>query len=141
MTFKKTAARAVATSLLGMAGLGLGAGLAHADPFSPMPPPIPSPGVPTPGVPDLGANAGMPGNPLPAGHGYLPPPGHGGPMPQDRVPYTAVPAWVTVPAVPPMGTPPAPPAPDWAVGLPVVWNPDLSTWGVWDAQGSAFVRL
>src|SRR6516164_8384609 len=95
MTFKKTAARAVATSLVGMAGLGLGAGLAHADPFSPMPPPIPSPGVPTPGVPDLGANAGMPGNPIPAGHGYLPPPGHGGPMPQDRVPYTAVPAWVT----------------------------------------------
>ena len=61
MTLKKTAARAVATSMLGLAGLGVGAGLAQADPVGPMPtPPFPSPNVPGPGV-----NAGTPGNPLP----------------------------------------------------------------------------
>lgn len=132
MTLKKIAARAVATSALGLAGLGVGAGLAHADPLGPIPtPPFPNPGV----------NAGAPGNPLPAGHGYLPPPGHGGPLPQDRIPFTATPAWVVVPVVPPMGTPPAPPLPDWAAGLQVVWDPDLGTWGVWDAEGSAFIHL
>lgn len=137
MTLKKIAARAVATSALGLAGLGVGAGLAHADPIGP----IPTPPFPTPGVTGPGVNAGAPGNPLPPGHGYLPPPGHGGPLPQDRIPFTATPAWVVVPVVPPMGTPPAPPLPDWAAGLQVVWDPDLGAWGVWDAQGSAFVRL
>lgn len=136
MTLKKTAARTVATSMLGLAGLGVGAGLAQADPYSPMPSP-PSPGVTT--GPD--ANAGTPGNPLPAGHGFLPPPGHGGPLPQDRVPFTATPAWVQAPVTPPTGTPPAPSAPDWATGMPVVWDPELSAWGVWDTQGSAFIRI
>ncbi|RUP28912.1 MAG: hypothetical protein EKK51_21655 [Mycolicibacterium sp.] len=137
MTLKKTAARAVATSMLGLAGLGVGAGLAQADPVGPMPtPPFPSPNVPGPGV-----NAGTPGNPLPPGRGYLPPPGHGGPMPQDRIPFTATPSWVLVPVVPPMGTPPAPALPDWATGMQVVWNPDLGAWGVWDMQGSAFIRI
>ncbi|BBZ53056.1 hypothetical protein [Mycolicibacterium phocaicum] len=136
MTLKKTAARAVATSMLGLAGLGVGAGLAQADPHTPMPPPPPVPGMTGPGV-----NAGTPGNPLPPGHGYLPPPGHGGPMPQDRIPFTATPSWVLVPVVPPMGTPPAPALPDWATGMQVVWNPDLGAWGVWDMQGSAFIRL
>ncbi|GAS88365.1 hypothetical protein [Mycolicibacterium brisbanense] len=138
MALKKIAARAVTTSMLGMAGLGIGAGLAHADPHVPMPP---TPPVPAPGIPGPGVNAGVPGNPLPPGQGYLPPPGHGGPMPQDRIPFASAPPWVTVPAVPPMGTPPAPPVPDWATGLPVVWDPDIGAWGVWDAQASAFIRL
>lgn len=34
MTLKKTAARAVATSMLGLAGLGVGAGLVQADPHT-----------------------------------------------------------------------------------------------------------
>ncbi len=137
MTLKKIAARAVATGMLGMVGLGVGAAVAQADPMGPIPtPPFPAPGVTGPGV-----NAGAPGNPLPAGHGYLPPPGHGGPLPQDRIPFTATPAWVVVPVVPPMGTAPAPALPDWAAGMQAVWDPDLGAWGVWDAEGSAFIRL
>jgi hypothetical protein len=113
-------------------GLAAGAGAAQADPRTPVPqPPIPGPGV----------NAGVPGNPLPPGLGYLPPPGHGGPMPQDRIPFAAPPPWVLMPVLPPMGTPPAPPLPDWAIGLPVFWNPDIGAWGVWDAGAGIFVRL
>ena len=153
MDVKKIAAGAATAGLLGLGGLGVGVGLAQADPQSP--PPRPS----GPGSSDNsgnqgnrgpqattitgpGVNAGAPGNPLPPGLGYLPPPGHGGPMPQDRIPYPSTPAWVTTKVTPPAWAPPEPAElPNWATGMPVFWNSDLNTWGVWDAQTGVFVRL
>lgn len=113
MKLKRTAAKATLVGALSIAAAGFGAGLAHADPPFPTPPPWPVP------APDNGpgVNVGAPGNPLPPGRGFMPPPGHGGPMPQD--------------AVVPMWAPPAPPPPFWAPWLPVVWNTELNAWGVW----------
>jgi hypothetical protein len=113
MKLKRTAAKATLVGALSIAAAGFGAGLAHADPPFPTPPPWPVP-APADGP---GANAGAPGNPLPPGRDFMPPPGHGGPMPQD--------------AVVPMWAPPAPPPPFWAPWLPVVWNTELNAWGVW----------
>ena len=93
MKLKRTAAKATVVGALSIAAAGLGAGLAHADTPVPTPPP------------------------LPPGRIFTPPPGHGGPMPQD--------------AVVPMWAPPAPPPPFWAPWLPVVWNTDVNAWGVW----------
>jgi hypothetical protein len=93
----------------------LGAGFAQADPYPPPPPPW------VPGGP--GANVGGPGNPLPPGQGYIPPPGHSAEI--DDI----VPAWA----------PPAPRPPVWAPWLPVVWNEDLLAWGVW--WNGAFIQL
>lgn len=108
MKLKKTAAKATLVGALGAAALGLGTGLAQADPPVPPPPwPVPAPDF-GPGV-----NVGAPGNPLPPGQGYLPPPGH-----RDAL-------------VVPMWAPPAPPPPFWAPWLPVEWNTELNAWGVW----------
>src|SRR5258705_10209034 len=113
MKLKRTAAKATLVGAMSIAAAGFGAGLAHADPPFPTPPPWPIP-APDDGP---GANVAAPGNPAPAGHDLLPPPGHGGPMPQD--------------AVVPMWAPPAPPPPIWAPWQPVVWNTELNAWGVW----------
>ncbi|BBY76538.1 hypothetical protein MPRF_34370 [Mycolicibacterium parafortuitum] len=129
MEMKRIAAGVVTVSALGLGGLGLGAGMALADP--PAPNPNPGPGV----------NIGGPGNPAPPGLGHLPPPGHGGPMPQNRILLPAVPAWVVTPVVPPLDAPPRPDVPDWADGLSIVWNPDLSAWGVWNGDQGVFIRL
>lgn len=129
MTFKEFAAGAATAGVLGLAAIGVGAGLAQADPPDNPWPPIPGPGV----------NAGEPGNPLPPGRNFLPPPGHGGPMPQDRIEFSAPPWWLDL--IPPLGIPPQPPLPDWADGLKVVWNPEIGAWGVWDASSSVFIRL
>ena len=110
MKLNRTAAKATVVGAMSIAAFG--PGMAHADPPFPKPPPWPAPAVDGPGV-----NAGAPGNPLPPGQGYLAPPGHTGPMPQDAV----VPVWA----------PPAPPPPFWAPWLPVVWNTELNAWGVW----------
>jgi hypothetical protein len=131
MTLKEFAAGAATAGVLGLAAVGVGAGLAQADPPDNPWPPIPGPGV----------NAGEPGNPLPPGRNFLPPPGHGGPMPQERIEFLTPPPWVLVPVLPPLGTPPAPALPDWADGLPVFWNPDLGAWGVWDASSGVFIRI
>jgi len=106
MNLKKFAAKATLAGAVGFAALGAGMGLAQADPFwpSPPPPPIPAPGP--------GANVGWPGNPLPPGQDYQPPPGHA-----DFV----VPIWA----------PPPPPPPPWAPWAQVVWNPDIPGWGFW----------
>jgi hypothetical protein len=58
---------------------------------------------------------------------------------QDRIDFLAPPWWVW--AVPPRDVPPAPPLPDWADGLKLVWNYDLGAWGVWDASSNAFIQL
>ena len=108
MKLKQLAAKATLAGALSIAAAGFGAGLANADPPFPPPPPWPIP------APDLGpgTNMGAPGNPLPPGQGYLPPPGHDD---------AAVPMWA----------PQAPPPPFWAPWLPVVWNTELNAWGVW----------
>ena len=147
MDMKKLVAGAATAGLLGLGGLGVGVGVAQADPHTP--PPSPSPSGPGNGSPAQwpttitgpGVNAGEAGNPLPPGQGFLPPPGHGGPMPQDRISFPSTPSWVTTPVLPPLGAPPQPAVPDWATGQPVFWDPDLSSWGVWDAQAGTFVRI
>jgi hypothetical protein len=145
MDIKKIAAGAATAGLLSLGGLGAGLGLANADPPTPTPNPGNSdnsggPVRPAP-VTGPGDNAGQPGTPLPPGLNYLPAPGHGGPMPQDRIEFPTIPSWITTPVTPPMAAPPQPELPDWATGLPVVWNPDLGTWGVWLGDQQVFVRL
>ncbi|HYZ68167.1 MAG TPA: hypothetical protein VE666_10260 [Mycobacterium sp.] len=112
MTLRKTAAKATLAGALTVAALGLGTGLAQAGPPGPPPPPWP---IPSPDGP--GANFAGPGNPLPPGQGYLPPPGHTGFAAQQDL---VAPDWA----------PPAPPPPTWAPWLPVVWNWDAKAWGV-----------
>jgi hypothetical protein len=101
MSYTKTAAKAALAGALGFAAIGLGTGLAQADP--PVPPPAPWP-VPAPDY-GPGANVGAPGNPMPPGH-------------RDDL---VVPLWA----------PPAPPPPWWAPWLPVEWNAEIGAWGVW----------
>ncbi len=148
MDVKKIAAGVATAGVLGLGGLGMGAGLAQADPPSPRPTPnapdrpgADQPPAPHPDITGPGVNVGEPGNPLPPGLGYLPPPGHGGPMPQDRIAFDEVPSWVLEPVTPPLDAPLRPDLPDWAVDLPVVWNPDLGVWGVFDDETDTFVRL
>lgn len=153
MDVKKFAAGTATAGLLGLGGLGLGMGLAQADPASPPRPDNPGNsdnagdngnGAPAPRpttVTGPGVNAGDPGNPLPPGLGYLPPPGHGGPMPQDSIALPETPSWVITPVAPPEDAPLQPELPDWAEGLTVVWNPDLEVWGVWNEETDVFVRL
>jgi hypothetical protein len=146
MDMKKLTASVATAGLLGFGGLGMAAGLAQADPpanpgnsngqgdgngNAPRPAPITGPGV----------NAGDPGNPLPPGLGYLPPPGHGGPLPQNTFVLGEAPSWVITPVLPPEGAPLQPELPEWAAGLSVVWNPDLQAWGVWNDDTGVFVRL
>jgi hypothetical protein len=154
---KKFAAGLATAGLLGMGGLGVGLGIAQADPHTPPPNPGNSDHGSNDGgqgngrgnvgdLPDTvtgpGVNAGAPGNPLPPGHGFLPPPGHGGPMPQDILRLPDVPDWVTTPITPPEGAPPVPTElPDWAAGLNPIWDPDLNAWGVWIPDTNTFVRL
>lgn len=179
MELRKITAGVATVGLLGLGGLGFGAGSALADPPSrpDKPGKSDSPGnsANAPGrsgsspgksgtaggnsgnamgnsgnagpsdrpasVTGPGVNAGAPGNPLPPGLGYLPPPGHGGPMPEDRIELPETPSWVTTPVEPPEDAPSAPDTPAWAAGLPVVWNPDLGTWGVWNDETGDFIRL
>ncbi|MFI5507576.1 hypothetical protein ACIA48_08925 [Mycobacterium sp. NPDC051804] len=102
MNVKKSVLTAVCAGALAAGALGVGAGVANADPkWQPGPPWVPGPGV----------NVGGPGNPLPPGQGFLPPPGH-----RDFV----VPVWA----------PPKPPPPWYAPWAQVEWNSELNAWGV-----------
>lgn len=148
MDMKKLTASVATAGLLGLGGLGIAAGVAQADPpANPGNSSGQGNGNGNGNVPRLdlitgpGVNAGAPGNPLPPGLGYLPPPGHGGPMPQDTFLLGEVPSWVITPVLPPEGAPLQPELPDWATGLSVVWNPDLQAWGVWNEDTGVFVRL
>src|SRR5690349_9395521 len=112
MEMKKLAAGLATAGVLGMGGLGAGFGIAQADQHTPPPNPgnsdhgqgnagdtnnVGGPADRPDTVTGPGVNAGAPGNPLPPGLGYLPPPGHGGPMPQDRIEFPTEPTWVTTP--------------------------------------------
>lgn len=163
MDIKKIVAGTAAAGVLGLGGLAVGAGLAQADPHGPGHGPWPT----VPGNSDNnddqgqdgqwgnwgddrddagnpvtgpGVNVGAPGNPIPPGLGFRPP-GHGGPMPQDRIAYPSIPQWIVDRVAPPDWALPQPAVPDWAMGLPVVWNPELNVWGVWDVQTGTFIRL
>jgi hypothetical protein len=135
MKLNKFAATAVLAGAVGSAGLGIGAGLAQADPQVPGPGPnVPGPNIPGPNnpgpnvpgqqpgpghVPGLpicnggpGVNCNGPGTPLPPGQGGLvPPPGHY----NDPVGYGLPAVW----------------SPDLdGPQFPVVFNPAVNQWGV-----------
>lgn len=126
MKIKLLAAGAATAGLLGLGAFGVGAGAAQADPHA------------CPGL-GPGTNFAGPGTPHPPGLDCLPPPGHGGPMPQDRHFYGPPPWWVLTPPPPPFWAPPPPPPPPWALGLPVIWSPDLNVWGIF--IGDTFIQL
>ncbi len=114
MNFKKIASGALMAGAIGLSAVALGSGTAQADKHGPCPGP--------------GVNCIWPGNPLPPGQGFLPPPGHRGDfVPDDWNEF--VPDWA----------PPRPVVPDWAPGASVVWNADIGSWGIWWNGG--FVRL
>lgn len=114
MTLKKVFAGAAMAGGFASAALGVGAGLAQADPNIPNPPPVP---ICTGGP---GVNCNGPGTPLPPGQRGAPPPGHW----NDPVSYGLPATW----------TPP-----NSVVAFPVVWNPQVGAWGVFDAGGTFVV--
>ncbi|WP_244168055.1 hypothetical protein [Mycobacterium paraffinicum] len=138
MNLNRIAAGAVMAGTITSAALGIGAGIAQADPNGPN---IPGPNVPGPNVPggdrDVpgpgqyvpgqpicnpgapGANCNVPGSPLPPGQNGFPPPGHY----NDPVRYGLPATWV-----PPVGDPDG-------TQLPVVFNPQLGQWGVNTSTG------
>lgn len=139
---------AAAAGAMGLLGLGAGIGAANADAYPLLPAtddnptyPIESSSATTgPGAADDSSGA------LPLGRSHLPSPERGGPVAADLVSYPAVPYWLFKPVPPPVGAAPAPAPPAWANTLPVVWNPELAAWGVWDggiwnSPDNVFVRI
>lgn len=139
MNLNKMAATAAMAGALGSAALGIGAGLAQADPDGPnMPGPVPGPNVPgqgqvppgqvpgpgpgqVPGVAcndPVGANCNGPGLPLPPGQRGAPPPGHYNEPTRYGLPAT----WDNPPDLP-------------AGKYPIVYNPDVDG-GQWGVQAS-----
>jgi hypothetical protein len=155
MNLKKLAAQAGIAGALGFGALGLGTGLAHADP--PMPPP-PGPFVPGyPAPPGLNYLPPRDGAPIPDRddfRGFVPADRddfHGGPVPMDRDDTHGI--WHNAPwgeQAPPWGWG-RPPHPDWddsrlpPPGAPwtagpinywgyqaqPVWDPGFNQWGFW----------
>lgn len=138
MRLNRIAASAAIAGALTSGVLGLGAGLAQADPNGPnVPGPVPGPNVPGPGsVPGQnvpgpgipgqpicnggpGVNCNGPGTPLPPGQRGFPPPGHY----NDPIGYGLPARWM------PPGQP---------VDYPVVFNPAVNQWGVF-LPGGQFV--
>ncbi len=128
MNLNKFAATAAMAGALGSAALGIGAGLAQADPNGPN---VPGPNVPGPNVPGPGqvpgpavpvcnggpgVNCNGPGAPLPPGQRGAPPPGHY----NDPGGYGYPARW----------TPPGQPG-----DYPVVFNPAANAWGVFLPNG------
>lgn len=107
MDFKRFFAGAAMAGALGSAALGIGAGMAQADPHGPnIPGCVGGPGV----------NCNGPGTPLPPGQRGFPPPGHY----NDPIGYGLPAVWM------PPGQPTA---------YPVVFNASLNTWGVFLPSG------
>lgn len=140
MRFNRIAASAVIAGAMTSGALGIGAGLAQADPNGPnVPGPVPGPNVPGPGpgpghngpgqnVPGPGvpicnagpgANCTAPGTPLPPGQHGFPAPGHY----NDPIGYGYPARWM------PPGQPDE---------YPVVFNPAVNQWGVF-LPGGQFV--
>lgn len=111
MQFKKTAVKATLVGAMGAAALGLGAGLAPADPMYPSPPPwipMPAEAGTAPGVSVNGPSLNAPG-------------------------ISAQGPDVNV--APPVWAPPRPPSPPWAPTLPVAWDAGTQAWGVYTNAG------
>ncbi|SOJ55441.1 hypothetical protein MSIMFB_02927 [Mycobacterium simulans] len=113
MKLKKVAASTAIAGGFAFGALGFGAGLAQADPYDPVPPPVPI----CPGGP--GVNCDGAGTPLPPGQRGAPPPGHY----NDPVSYGLPAVWMP---------------PNSVVAYPIVWNPEVSAWGVY-VPGGPFV--
>ncbi|MEE6177405.1 hypothetical protein [Mycobacterium sp. 050134] len=129
MKLNKMAATAAMAGALGSAALGIGAGIAQADPNGPGPggPNVPGPNVPGPNGPGQqpgpgyvpicnpgapGVNCTRPGTPLPPGQHGTPPPGQY----NDPQGYGLPATWVNPPNYP--------------VGeYPIFFNPDVGQWG------------
>jgi hypothetical protein len=144
MKVKKTTVKAMLVGAMGAAAVGLGAGVAHADPMFPVPP-VPNPGIrvdgPNLGVPGVdidGPNLNGPGVDINGpdvstpGFGVEGPGanigGPGNPAPPGQgfdVPPGHAPSWA----------PPQPPPPPWAPFAPVQWNAEANAWGVYTAAG------
>ncbi|BBY10138.1 hypothetical protein MMARJ_08780 [Mycobacterium marseillense] len=136
MRLNRIAASAAIAGALTSGALGVGAGLAQADPNGPnVPGPVPGPNVPGPGpvpgqnvpgpmpgqgVPICNAGPGVnctaPGTPLPPGQNGFPPPGHY----NDPIGYGLPARWM----------PPGQPG-----DYPVVFNPGVNQWGVFLPDG------
>ena len=108
MKLNKTAAKATLAGALGAAAVGLGAGLAQADPGFPVPPPWPVPAPADPGISIEGPSVSAPGVSL-------------------EGPGASI--------APPVWAPPQPPPPFWAPWLPVSWNAEAQAWGVYTNAG------
>lgn len=116
MRLNRFAATAAMAGAFGSAALGIGAGIAQADPHGPN---IPGPVCNGPGV-----NCNGPGHPLPPGQHGFPPPGHY----NDPVGYGYPATWHNPPGDYPPGD------------YPVVFNPDVNQWGVFiDGRFVAYV--
>ena len=104
MKIERTAAKATLVGAVSIAAAGFLAGLAHADPPFPTPPPVPGNG--------------------PGADKRMLPPGHDGPMPQDAV----VPMWAPPAPPPPFWAPWLPVV--WNTDINawgVWWNGDFQT--------------
>ncbi|OBK19469.1 hypothetical protein [Mycobacterium asiaticum] len=112
MKLNRLAATAAMAGALGSAALGVGSGMAQADPNGPNPP---VPGC----VGGPGVNCNGPGTPLPPGQRGAPPPGHY----NDPIGYGLPAVWM------PPGSP---------ISYPVVFNPAANEWGVF-LPGGEFV--
>jgi hypothetical protein len=146
MKLKKTAAKATLAGALGAAALGLGAGVAHAEPLFPLPPPVPG----HPGISVDGANVGVPAvdidGPDVSGLGVdingpdVSTPGFGVEGPGVNIDGPGIPAPPGLNYNAPPGhirqwAPPQPPPPPWAPFAPVQWNAEANAWGVYAASG------
>jgi len=137
MKLKKTAVKATLAGALGAAAVGLGAALAHADPFLP-PWPTPTdpglsvqgPSVSGPGI-DLQGPSGNIGSPFEPG-ASVEGPSVSGPGIDLQGPSGNIgsPPWA----------PPQPPPPPWAPFAPVQWNAQANAWGVYTAAGFQSVQ-
>jgi hypothetical protein len=122
MKLKKIAAGTALAGALGFGALGVGAGLAQADPPWP-----PGPNVPGPGWDH--DNGWRGDHDWRANHDWRADRGDWDGVPADWNNFWGPPPWASVP----------PPAPIWAPGLAVVWNPDVGGWGVWNS--GIFIQL
>ncbi|KUI35431.1 hypothetical protein AU195_11270 [Mycobacterium sp. IS-1496] len=128
MKIKTLAATSAMAGALGFAAMGIGTGLAQAEPNGPKPnPPVPGDDVWLPGDPPGHNPFGPPGRVMNAPEAVdgVPnwlngvPPGH-----WDDPAYFGIPTTWLPPGIPNL------PAP-----LPVVFNPDATAWGVWVNDG------
>ena len=88
MKLKKTAVKTTLVGAMGAAAVGLGAGLAHADPWSPPPWPMPAPAEP--GVSVEGPSLNAPGVSLEGPDASIAPPVWAPPPPPPWAPFAPV---------------------------------------------------